>query len=77
MATVSYFLLYVLMIQGITIFSNNNIPMVEASRGLAYLENSSPLPSDPSSSQRTSHLSAIPSPKANSPTQDGTKARKP
>ncbi|XWS58394.1 hypothetical protein CRYUN_Cryun08bG0030600 [Craigia yunnanensis] len=75
MATISYFLLFMLMIQGITIFSNN-IPMVEASRGLVYFENVTPPPgpSPPSNSskklQRNVLLSPPTSPTANVPGKD-------
>ena len=78
MATVSYFLLFMLMIQGITIFSNN-IPMVEASRGLVYSENLTPPPGpSPSNSskklerklQRKFGISPPPSPTANVPNKD-------
>ncbi|WRX23160.1 hypothetical protein QQP08_015647 [Theobroma cacao] len=79
MATISYFLVFIMLIQGTIIFSNS-IPMVEASRGLAYLENLTPPPPPPpplspppssNSSQPTRTLpSAPPSPTANSPSID-------
>ncbi|XVF57145.1 hypothetical protein PTKIN_Ptkin06aG0180400 [Pterospermum kingtungense] len=62
-----------LMIQGISMFSNN-IPFVEASRGLAYFEKVTVPPPPPSSAilPGSSVLSPPPSPKANVPPQDGT-----
>ncbi|EOY10959.1 Uncharacterized protein TCM_026228 [Theobroma cacao] len=74
MATISYFLVFIMLIQGTIIFSNS-IPMVDASRGLAYLENLTPPLSPPPSSKPSKSLdktlpSRPPSPKANRPRTD-------
>ncbi|EOY10962.1 Uncharacterized protein TCM_026232 [Theobroma cacao] len=71
MASISYFLVFIMLIQGTIIFSNS-IPMVEASRGLAYLENLTPPPPPSSSSSQLGRTlpSGPPSPTANSPSID-------
>ncbi|KAL4375940.1 hypothetical protein GQ457_02G033870 [Hibiscus cannabinus] len=62
MASVSYFVLVMLIFQGVNIFSGD-IPTAEASRGLSSFEKQSV-----NATVRTS--SAPPSPIANNPTQD-------
>ncbi|KAK8576116.1 hypothetical protein V6N13_090595 [Hibiscus sabdariffa] len=72
MATISYFVLVVLMFQGIAIFWSDIFPMVEASRGLSSFEKPSSGPASirPVYSERAVQPPRPPTPTPNNPTQD-------